>query len=206
MQNVIPGCQRIDFDWVLLSNSKGKHIICIYRCNCCTTCWVPAQFRLVGRFLLNHSWMDGSGLLMIRTTNLAPVHLLTLTRTRSDGPQPLLTPRVSHLRSDCPAWYLLHHHHRLPHAPHCQNLQDRSDNLWRNSTSPQMLFRASWLSMPPVQQFPYPPARAWSMSLGRELGVSPQRSIHRHNADSTSHSLCCIKSAFRVVSAPLSSF
>ena len=31
IQNVIPGCRIIDFDSVLLSNSKGKRFICIYR-------------------------------------------------------------------------------------------------------------------------------------------------------------------------------
>jgi len=73
MQNVICGCQIIDFDWALLSNRKGKHIICIYRWTRWTTRWVPPQFRWVGSILSNRTQMDGSGLLTIQTANLAPV-------------------------------------------------------------------------------------------------------------------------------------
>jgi len=67
--NVIPGCQIIDSHWELLSNSKGKHIICIYRWTHWTTHWLPAQFRRVWSFLLNCTRMDGSGWSTTRTAN-----------------------------------------------------------------------------------------------------------------------------------------
>ena len=73
MQNVIPGSQIIDFDWELLSNSKGKHIICIYRWTRWITRWVSAQFRWVESFLLNRTRMDGSGSSTMQNANLAPV-------------------------------------------------------------------------------------------------------------------------------------
>jgi len=53
--------------------------ICIYKWTRWRTRWGPAQFRRVGRYRLNRTRIDSSGLLTTRT------------RTRSDGPGPLLT-------------------------------------------------------------------------------------------------------------------
>jgi hypothetical protein len=50
IQNVITGCWICDFDKMLLSNSKNKRTIWIYRWTNWTTHWQPAQFRWVGRF------------------------------------------------------------------------------------------------------------------------------------------------------------
>jgi len=91
MHNVITGCQMIDFDWVLWSNSKSKHVIWIYRWTHCTTGWEPAQIQTGRemsmepcpnrqfRFIDHPDRQSGSGLVPTRT------------RTRSDGPDPLLT-------------------------------------------------------------------------------------------------------------------
>jgi len=68
--------------------------------------------------------------------------------------------------SGCKALYLLQHHPRLHHLPHCQMLYNHSDYLHWGSTSPQVLFQAFWMSIAPFQYFSYLPGPAELLSLG----------------------------------------
>jgi hypothetical protein len=61
MNNVIAGCQRIDFERVLLSNSNNKSVICIYRWTGRTISWSPVQFWWAERYLLNLTLMPSFG-------------------------------------------------------------------------------------------------------------------------------------------------
>jgi len=113
---------------------------------------------------------------------------------------------VCHHRSACPAQDVDHHHPRLPHSPHCRNMQDRSDYFQWHSTSPQMLFQALWLSILPFQHFSYLPAPAQSLSLHLQLALLPQRSLYPHNPRSISPSLHCLQTVFHLISPPRASF
>ena len=71
MQKHTIGCWNRDFDKILLTNSKNNSLIWIYGWTRWATCWQPAQFRRVGSSLMNCVGVDGSGLVITGTANLA---------------------------------------------------------------------------------------------------------------------------------------
>ena len=73
IQQVIAGCLISYFDQILLSYSKSKSILWIYRWGHWMTRWQAAQFRPVGRFPSNRTHTHISGVLMTWTTNSATV-------------------------------------------------------------------------------------------------------------------------------------
>jgi len=91
MQKHIICCWKRDFDKILLTNSKDKGLIWIYGWTRWATRRQPAQLRQVRSLPSNRTRVDGSGLFTTRTPNWAMVLVWTLTRTRSDGPDLLLT-------------------------------------------------------------------------------------------------------------------
>jgi len=102
VQSVITGCQMIDFDCVLQSNSKSKHVIWIYRWTRCTTHWEPGQFRRVRRCRWNRTRIDSSGLFKTRTANLPPVRFRSVT-----GPEVTVQTRCQHWQYGIPFLHIM---------------------------------------------------------------------------------------------------
>lgn len=101
MQNVITGCWIIHFDEVQLSNTKGKSVLCNCRWTCWTTCWQPAQFSRIGRFLLNLIGIDSSGLLTTWTAIMAAGSVPIQTQNQNDSSE--LLPTLMLTVFDCMA-------------------------------------------------------------------------------------------------------
>jgi len=114
------------------------------------------------------------------------------------------TQRVRHLRTGYPSVYS-----NCPHPPYPalrQRWHDRSDHLRSQSSSPQMIFRAHWLSIPCLQHSTFLPAPAWTLSLRLQHALLPERFLSQHNPWSISLSLGCSKSAFLVLCQRQASF
>ena len=86
MQKVIIGCWIHDFDIIVLLHCNNNSIIWIYRWTRWATHWQPAHFRRIGRFPLNHTRIDSSGVLTTQTANFGLVSF-------RPGPGPDATPR-----------------------------------------------------------------------------------------------------------------
>jgi len=100
--------------------------------------------------------------------------------------------------SACHVRYLHHPHHACP--SHCPILHDHTNWLRYSSSRPQTFHCALWLSLWYCQHFLFLPAPAELLSLRLELAFMPQLSLGHHNLWFISLSLCCMETAFFILS------
>jgi hypothetical protein len=86
IQNCNIRCWKCNFAMMLLTNSKNKTLIWMYRWTRWATCWQPVQFRCVGSLPSNRMQDNHSVLLTTQTANVATVMF-------GPGPGPEVTVR-----------------------------------------------------------------------------------------------------------------
>jgi len=108
--------------------------------------------------------------------------------------------QIRHIWSGSSILNLPDHCQHIPHPPHHQNLQDRSDCPLKHSTSPWSYSWTFWLSIWTLQQITYYPALVESLSLGLQHTVLPLQSLYPHNHWFISLSPHLLNRAFNIFS------
>jgi hypothetical protein len=85
-------------------------------------------------------------------------------------------------------------------------LPDHSECHWMNWISPEMLFRAFWLSTLPFQHFTHCPALGELLTLNLHHMCFYQRLLYPHSPPSIYPSLHSLKCEFLIFSSPEHSF